>query len=119
MTVQSTQEVVALTGAATKDTTIAIPTGSLLLGASFCVNTAVTDAAGDDTWSAAYITGSTTALGTAEAAAKQTKVNTLVVPEVASDVTEIRFTSNSGNFTAGVIEVVAYYIDLTSLANAA
>jgi hypothetical protein len=117
LTIQTAREVVTLTGATT-DTTIAIPSGAVLLGAQFAVNTAVTDSAGDDTWSAAYITGSTTSLTSAAAAALNTKVNALVVPEVASDATEIQFTPNGGNFTAGVIEVVAYYYSLTSLANA-
>lgn len=117
LTTQSVQEVVTLTGATT-DTTIAIPSGSLLLGASFCVNTAVSDTGGNDTWSADYVTGSATALTAGAAAAQNTKVDTLVVPEVAGAATEIRFTPNGGNFDAGVIEVVAYYVDLTSLANA-
>ena len=117
MTVQSVQEVVTLSGASTKDTTIAIPNGSLLLGASFCVNTEVADASGDDTWSAAYVTGASTSLASGAAKTVNTKIDKLVVPELAGAATEIRFTSNSGNFTGGVIEVVAYYIDLTSLAN--
>ena len=116
LNVRSVQEALTLTGATT-DTSIAIPAGALLLGASFTVNTAVVDSAGNDTWSAAYITGATTALATAAAATQNTKVNTLVVPEVAAAETEIRFTPNGGNFSSGVIEIVAYYIDLTSLAN--
>ena len=89
----------------------------MLLGVSFCVNTAVSDDGGDDTWSAAFIGGSTTALATAAAAAQNTKVNTLIVPEVASAQTNVQFTANGGSFDGGVIELVAYYIDLTSLAD--
>ena len=116
MATRTAHEVVTLSGA-TKDTSIAIPSGAILLGVSFTVNTAVVDSAGDDTWSAAYITGATTALASGAGAAQDTKVNKLVVPELASATTEIRFTPNGGNFSAGVIEIIAYYVDLTSLAN--
>ena len=117
ITIQSTSEVVTLTGATT-DTTINIPSGAILLGASFNVDTAVVDSAGDDTWSAAYVTGSTTALATGAAATLNTKVNTTIVPEKASAQTNIRFTPNAGNFSSGAVQVVAYYWALTGLANA-
>jgi len=117
MDVNTAREVHTLAAAAQSDTTINIPDGTILLGVSFCVNTAVTDDGGDDTWNAAYTGGSATVLGTNEAAAQNTKVDTLVAPEKASAQTNIRFTPNGGNFSAGVIEVIAYYIDLTSLAN--
>ena len=118
LTIQTAQEVVDVSSGTSADSTIAIPSGAVLLGVSFCVNTAVTDDDGDDTWSAAFITGSTTSLASAAAAAKNTKVNTLIVPEVASDATEVQFTPNGTNFTAGAIEIVAYYYALTSLADA-
>ncbi len=117
LNLRTAQEAVNLSGATT-DTTINIPSGARLLGASFCVNTAVTDDAGDDTWSAAYTGGSTTSLASGAAAAQNTKVDTQVADEIASAQTNIRFTPNGGNFSAGVIEVVAYYEDLTSLADA-
>jgi hypothetical protein len=118
LTTRTTHETHTLTLGTTSDTTtISIPAGALLLGVSFNVNTAVTDDAGDDTWSAAFITGSTATLATAAAAALNTKVDTLIVPEVATATTQIRFTPNGGNFSAGVIEIVAYYQELTSLAN--
>jgi len=117
-TIRTTHETHTLTLGTTSDTTtISIPSGATIIGVSFNVNTAVTDDTGDDTWSAAFITGSTTTLATGAAAAQNTKVNTMVVPEVTSAVTQIRFTPNAGSFSAGVIEIVAYYIDLTSLAN--
>jgi hypothetical protein len=118
LTRRTARDVVTLTGASTDTTTISIPAGALLLGASFNVNTAVVDDGGDDTWSAAFVTGSTTVLATAAAAALNTKVNKLIVSELATATTQIRFTPNGGNFTAGVIEVVVYYEMLTSLANA-
>lgn len=117
LNIQTARDLVTLTGATTDTTTISAPAGCLLLGASFTVNTAVVDDAGDNTWSAAYVTGATTALATGSAAAQNTKVNKLVVPELATATTQIRFTPNGGSFSAGVIEVIAYYIDLTSLAN--
>jgi len=112
----TSRDAVTLSGATTDSTTITIPSGAKIHGCSFNVNTAVVDDAGDDTWSAAFITGSTTALATGAAAAQDTKVDTMVVDEIASATTQIRFTPNGGNFAAGVIEVVCYYETLTSLA---
>ena len=116
--VQTAHETHTLAGAGTSDTTtISIPAGATLLGVSFCVNTAVSDDGGNDTWSAAFVTGSTATLGTAEAAAQNTKVNTMIVPEISTNVCQIQFTANGGSFDGGVIEIVAYYLDLRSLAN--
>ena len=114
---QSDQETKTLDLATTSDTSIDIPSGAVLLGASFNVNTAVTDGGGDDTWNAAFTGGSTATLGTNETAAQNTKVDTMIVPEVASATTNVRFTPNGGSFTAGIIEVVVYFQTLTSLAN--
>ena len=114
------REVHTLAAAGTSDTTtLSIPSGARLLGASFNVDTAVSDDAGDDTWSAAFVTGSSTSLASGAAAAQNTKVDTQVVDELTTDVTQIRFTANGGNFDAGVIEVVVYYTTLTSLGDAA
>lgn len=117
ITLQSARQVLTLTGATT-DTTLSIPSGCLLRGVSMNVDTTVVDDAGDDTWSAAFITGSTTVLGTAVAAAQNTKLDKMLVPEVATATTEIRFTPNGGNFSSGAVEIVVYYETLTSLANA-
>lgn len=108
-----------LAAAKTSDTTtISIPAGAKLLGASFNVNTAVTDDDGDNTWSAAFITGASESLASGAAAAQNTKVNSLTAnDEVATATTEIQFTANGSNFTAGVIEIVVYYMELTSLAD--
>jgi len=99
-------------------TSITVPVGARLEGVSLNVDTAVTNG-GDNTWKADFSTGSTTAiaaLGTA--AAQDTKVNTILVPEiVAGGAAEITFTPQGGSFTAGVIKAVVYYSVLTDLAN--
>ncbi len=114
------RQVHTLSLAATSDTTtISIPAGAILLGASFTVNTAVTTSGATNTWSAAFVTGSTTTLATNAAGALNTKVNTLIVPEKATATTQIRFdAAGVETFATGVIEVVVYYQTLTSLANA-
>jgi len=81
------------------------------------VNTAVVDDAGNDTWSADFITGDASVLAADAAASQNTKVDTILVPVKTSDVTQVQFTPNGGDFTQGVIEIVCYYFDLTSLAN--
>ena len=118
LTRRTSHETHTLANAATSDTTtISIPSGARPLAVSMTVNTAVIDDGGDDTWSAAFITGATSIIVTAAAAAQNTKVNFIVPDETTTAVAQIRFTANGGNFTAGVIEIVAYYENLTSLAN--
>lgn len=118
LTTRTSHETHTLTLGTTSDTTtISIPSGARLLAVSMTVNTAVTDDAGDDTWSAAFVTGSTTTIETGVAAAQNTKVNFMVPDEITTDVTQIQFTPQGGSFSAGVIEIVAYYEELTSLAN--
>ena len=104
--------------AATSDTTtISIPSGARLLAVQMNVDTAVTDGAGDNTWSAAFVTGSTTSIVTAAAAAQNTKVNLMLPDEITTGIAQIRFTPNGGSFTAGIIQITCYYEFLTSLAN--
>jgi len=118
LTRRSTHETHTLTLGTTSDTTtISIPSGVRLLGVSMNVNTVVTDDAGDDTWSAAFIAGSTTTIVTGAAAAQNTKVDFIVPDEKTTAVAQIQFTPQGGSFSAGVIEIVAYYEELTSLAN--
>lgn len=112
----TTRDLVTLTGATTDTTTISIPSGAIPQGCSFNVDVAVVNS-GDNTWSAAFITGSTATLATLEAAALDTKVDTLIVDEVTTGVAEVQFTPQSGTFSAGQIEVVCYYRALTSLGN--
>lgn len=120
LNIQTARESHTLAAAATSDTSIDLPSGVLLLGASLNVDTAVTDDAGDDTWSAEFHDGSSMhSIASGAAAAQNTKVNKMIdaatIATVTDATTNIRFTPNAGNFSAGVIEVIIYYIDLTSL----
>ena len=118
LTRRTAHETHTLAAAPTSDTTtITIPSGARLLAVQFTVNATVVDSAGDDTWSAAFVTGSTTTLATAISPVINTKRNLMLPDEISTGVCEIRFTANGGNFSAGVIEIVAYYEQLTSLAN--
>ena len=111
----STHDVVTLTGASTDTTTISIPSGAIIHGCSMNVNTAVVDDGGDDTWSAAFITGSSATLATGAAAAQDTKVDAMDANNNATATTQVRFTPNGGSFTSGAVEIVCYYTSLTSL----
>ncbi|KKM86990.1 hypothetical protein LCGC14_1273420 [marine sediment metagenome] len=121
MNIQTARNVHTLASAAQSQTTFApaIPNGSLVLGASFTVNTAVTTSGAGNTWDADFITGLATALVAAGAAgAQDTKANVMIVPEVASNIVNIEFDAPGvETFTGGVIEIIVYYIDLTSLAD--
>lgn len=100
------------------DITLNIPASSKLLGVQLRVDTALT---AGETWSAAYITGSTTAIASVgTAVAKSTKVNKMHVDEITSATTNIRITRDAGNFTnaVGVIRAIAYYEVLETLSNA-
>lgn len=115
---RTSHETHTLAAASTSDTTtISIPSGARLLAVSMNVNVVVADGFSGD-WSAAFITGSTTSITSSSGGSLNTKVD-FIVPddEKTTAVTQIRFTAGSGNFSAGVIEIVAYYEQLTSLAD--
>jgi hypothetical protein len=113
--IKSVSEVHVLAAATSSDTSLAIPAGALILGAQFNVDGAVT---GPTDWDADFITGSTTNLADEEAVALNTKVDTLIAPEVTTSVTEVRFSADGVAFTGGTIEVVVRYIDLSSISDA-
>jgi hypothetical protein len=109
---------VTLTGATTDTTTISVPSGARLVAVALNVDTAVVND-GDNTWAAAFVTGSTTAVVAAGAAAAQnTKVTKMLPDEITSGVAQIRFTPQGADFTAGVIEVVVVFEVLVPMANA-
>lgn len=117
LTHRTSHDVVTLT-AGQDTTTISIPSGARILAVSMNVNTAViTTGIGNNLWSAAFITGSTTNIVTDESEALNTKTDKMIPDEITTDTTQIRFTPKGGTFSAGVIEVVAYYEELTSLAD--
>ncbi|MBD3251158.1 hypothetical protein GF380_01660 [Candidatus Uhrbacteria bacterium] len=109
----------ALTGA-TDTIEVNIPSGSYLFACQLRVDVAVTDDAGDDTWSAEYNDGaSLQSIVSGAAAAQNTKVNAFHDPNANTPVTDaetdIVLTPNGGNFSAGEITAVVYYLTLTSL----
>ncbi len=117
-TVKSSHDSVTLTGATTDTTTISVPSGARLLAVLMNVDTAVVND-GDNTWGAAFVTGSTTSIVSAGigAATQNTKVSLMLPDEITTGVAQIRFTPQAANFTAGVIEVIAYYEELVPMAN--
>ena len=121
LNIQTARNVHTLASAAQSSTTFSptIPNGSTLLGASFTVNTAVTTSGASNTWDADFITGSTTALVAAGASGSvDTKADKMIVPEVSNDIVNIEFDAPGvETFTGGIIEIIVYYIDLTSLAD--
>jgi hypothetical protein len=107
-----------LAAAGTSTTTdLDIPDASLVFSCSLTVDEAVVDDGGDDTWSAELETGSSTSIAAGAAAAQNTKVDLMFVPEVVTDETEMLFTAQGGSFSAGIIEIVCYYFANTSLAD--
>jgi len=101
---------------------VAVPAGAKILGASLNVETALT---AGETWDAAYATGSSQAIASEVAVAKNTKVNAIfdvnTDTDIASDETNIAITKNGGGaFTAaGKIKAAVYYVVLNDLPDAA
>ncbi len=123
LTLRTAHETHTLTLGATSDTTtISIPSGAAIIGCSMNVNTAVTDnGGGTQTWDATFITGAANSIATDVSPNQNTKVNILFHDafEVTTATTQIQFSPNDfSDFTAGVIEIVVYYQELTSLADA-
>lgn len=118
----STAEATAnITAAASVAINTLVPSGARLLGVQLRVDTALT---GGELWDAAFSGGSTTAIATAQAVAKNTKVNVLYNTNGATDITSattnIAITKNGGgSFTAaGVVRALVYYESLTALGDA-
>ena len=121
VTRRTSHETHTLAAAGTSDTTtISIPSGARLLSVQMNVNTAVVHSGVGNNWDAAFITGSTTSIVSSGANAPQnSKVDFIVPDEKTTAVAEVQFSTRPGGntFSAGVIEIVAYYEELTSLAD--
>ena len=105
-------------GATAVSTSISIPSGARLIAVALNVDVTVVND-GDDTWAAAFSGGSTTTIAAAgRLAAQNTKVSLMLDDEITSGVTEVTFTPQGANFTAGSIEVVVWYEEITPLADA-
>lgn len=119
LTLASTRQVVAMgTGSTAVSTSISVPSGARLIAVALNVDVAIVTA-GNNTWGAAFSTGSTTTIASAGRAATQnTKITLMLDDEVTSGVAEITFTPNGATFTSGSIEAVVWYEKLTALSNA-
>ncbi len=119
ITQKTTRQVVAMgTGSTAVSTSISVPSGARLIAVALNVDVAIVTA-GDNTWGAAFSTGSTTTIASAGRAATQnTKISLMLGDEVTSGVAEITFTPNGATFTSGNIEAVVWYEEITALANA-
>jgi hypothetical protein len=100
--------------------TLNIPSNAVLLAAQLRVDTAITSGDGGTAWSAAYSGGSTTAIASAKAFAKQTKASLIQTGEITSDTTNVVITCDGGKtFSAGVVRAIVYYRVLTAMGDAA
>jgi len=102
---------------------INVPTGSLLLGVQLRVDTLITSGDGATSWDAAYSGGSTQAITTGQAFAKQTKVNKPFdangATAIAASEVDIAITPDSNTFSGGVVRAIAYYQVFDDMADAA
>jgi len=101
---------------------VQVPSGAIIIGCQLRVDSALT---GGELWDAAYATGSTQAIASAAAVAKNTKVNKFFDPNaatpIASAATDVAITKNGGgSFTAqGNIRAIVYYLSMEAMADAA
>lgn len=111
---------VAVTAAATITIAVQVPSGAKIVGARIRVDTAL---AGGELWDAAYATGSTQAIATAQAVAQNTKVKKFfdanAATDIASAATDIAITKNGGgSFTAqGSFTGEVYYYTFEDIAS--
>lgn len=113
-----------ITAAATITIQVNVPSGAKLLGCQLRVDWALADG---ETWNAAYATGSTQSIASAQAVAKNTKVNKFfdenAATAIASDEVDIAIQRNSNPgvdvFTAqGNIRAIVYYQAFTAMGDA-
>lgn len=100
-----------------------VPSGSRILGCQLRVDAAL---AAGETWNAQYVTGAAQSIATAQAVAKNTKVNKFFDVNAATDIASaevdvtIQRSSNPGVdlFTAqGTIRALVYYQAFTAMMN--
>jgi len=109
----------ALGSSTTKAIATAVPSGAVILGVQLNNDLAVTTSGGDNTYNAAFSGGDTTAIATGILGALDTKTDKLFVPILTTGVTNVTVTAgNSENFASGTIQVVIYYQELVSMADA-
>ncbi len=110
-----------ITASASVTIQVNIPSGAKIMGCQLRVDTALT---GGELWDAAYETGSTQAIASAQAVAKNTKVNKFFNENAATAITtaetDIAVTKNGGgSFTAaGNIRAIVYYQMFTTMGDA-
>lgn len=109
----------ALGSSTTKAIATAVPSGAVILAVQLNNDVAVTTSGGDNTYDAAFSGGDTTAIATGILGALDTKTNKQFVPILTTGVTSVTVTAgNSENFAGGTIQVVIYYRELVSMADA-
>lgn len=112
-----------LTAATTGEILVNVPAGATIVGCQLRNDVVVTSGDGGTTYSAAYKTGATQAIGTGIAFAKNTKTNKMFDPNnatpITSGVTTVELTCDDAkNFAAGgVVRAIVYYFDFDAMAS--
>lgn len=100
------------------DIDLNIPAGGVILLCQLRVDTLLVGA-GAANWSAAYTGGSTQAVATAAAFAKNTKVNTFYDANAASAITtaetDIAVSPDAADLTAGVVRAIVYVFEAITM----
>jgi hypothetical protein len=112
-------EAAVLLAGASGSIAIGVPKGARILGIQLRVDTLIASADGGTTWKADYVNTPTTAICTAQAFAKNTKVDAIhPAYEITTDVVSITITPDAGTFSAGIVRAIVYYENITAMANA-
>lgn len=111
------------TGGATENIAVQVPNNSKITGVLLRVDVDITFGGGGVSWSAAYNTGATQSITTAQVPTKNTKVKTFFDSNAASPITtaatDITITPDAGTLATGAITAIVFYESLTNLTDAA
>jgi hypothetical protein len=94
---------------ASKDISVNVPTGAVIVGVSLNIDTAITFAGGGATWSAALSGGATDAIVTGTASVAQNSKVNKGLSALATATTIITVTPNAGTFATGKIRALVRY----------
>ena len=100
-----------LSGAST-DITTGLPDPHLLLGVAYRVRTAIE---GATSWDGDFLGGATEKFADDAGLTQNTKGEFIMAPAKVTGTNNIRITANGSNFTAGVIDLTVYYIEIDEM----
>lgn len=121
LNIKSISASIAFSGGATEVIPVQVPAGVKIIGCQLRNDTILTATTGVS-YSAAYSTGSTQAIGSGIGFTKNAKTNTFFDANADTDITtaltDVTLTPNAGTLDTGTVVAVVYYYELTTMTSA-